>query len=58
MGYSYSDECFGLSVNYNRNFFENTPDSLSIGMNFTFIGPVPKNIIDNLLLKPLNFSQE
>tara|TARA_Y100000590_G_scaffold26352_1_gene29708 strand:+ start:2574 stop:4751 length:2178 start_codon:yes stop_codon:yes gene_type:complete len=58
MGYSYSDECFGLSVNYNRNFFENTPDSLSIGMNFTFIGPVPNNIIDNLLLKPLNFSQE
>ena len=56
INYIYSDECFGMSVVYNRNFFDNTPDTLSIGMNFTFIGPVPQNIIDDLLLKPLNFS--
>ena len=57
INYSYSDECFGMNVVYNRNFFVNTPDTLSIGMNFTFIGPVPQNIIDDLLLKPINFSQ-
>ena len=55
INYTYGDECFGMNVIYNKNFFNNTPDTLSIGMNFTFIGPVPQNIIDDLLLKPLDF---
>ena len=55
INYTYGDECFGMNVIYNKNFFNNTPDTLSIGMNFTFIGSVPQNIIDDLLLKPLNF---
>ena len=58
MSYNYSDECFGLNIVYNRNFFEKMPDTLALSMNFTFIGPVPQNIIDDVLLRPLNFSQE
>jgi len=58
INYRYGDDCFGANVVYNKNFFKDTPDTLTIGMNFTFIGPVPQNIIDDLLLKPLNFSTQ
>tara|TARA_Y100000590_G_scaffold469602_1_gene658580 strand:+ start:7927 stop:10086 length:2160 start_codon:yes stop_codon:yes gene_type:complete len=52
--YRYSDECFGLNVVYNNNFFIDTPDTLMLNMNFKFIGPVPQSFIDQLILVPFN----
>ena len=53
--YNYSDECIGIYTAYNKSYFENTPDTLAIGMNFSFIGPVPQSFINDLILRPLNF---
>ena len=53
--YTYADECIGIYTTYNKSYFENTPDTLAIGMNFSFIGPVPQNFINDLILRPLNF---
>ncbi len=55
--YNYGDECIGIYSEYNKSYFENTPDTLSIGMNFSFIGPVPQSFLDYLILEPLNFSE-
>ena len=56
--YNYSDECVGIYTDYTKSYFENTPDTLSIGLNFSFIGPVPQTFINDLILKPLNFENE
>ena len=53
VGYKYEDECFGLNLKYNQYYFSSTPDSLSITMNFKFIGPVPDSIISNMIYEPL-----
>ena len=58
LDYSYSDECLALHAVYNRNFFIDTPDTLTVSMNFAFIGPVPGTIIDQILLSPLDFNEE
>ena len=55
--YTYGDECIGIYADYNKSYFENTPDTLSIGMNFSFIGPVPQSFLNDLILKPLNFAE-
>ena len=57
IGAFYGDECIGIYSEYNKRYFENTPDTLSIGMNFSFIGPVPQSFLDYLILEPLNFSE-
>ena len=56
--YTYSDECYDLNSVYNKNFFTNTPDTLSLTMGFKFIGGIPQGFIEDLILAPLDFKEE